>query len=116
MMQALSRFALFAKPVDRLLQEGVGTRFAQSFHKFMSRTATSWGPKLGPSRRAETAIDETNIDDFPRVLPRVLATFNLFSSDKGTATEAQKYFEFHVGILPSRADRCGRQGQGSVRH
>jgi hypothetical protein len=43
MMQVLSRFALFAMPVDRLLQEGVGTRFAQSFHEFVERTATSSG-------------------------------------------------------------------------
>jgi hypothetical protein len=42
MMQVLSRFALFAMPVDRLLQ-GVGTRFAQSFHEFVERTATTSG-------------------------------------------------------------------------
>jgi hypothetical protein len=82
-MHVLSHFELFAKPVDRLLQEGFGTHCAQSFQEFM------WSPQphlrdpgeLGPSRRAETTIDETNIDSFQGYFPRAPATFNLFCCD-----------------------------------
>jgi hypothetical protein len=50
------------------------------------------GLKAWASRRAETAIDETNIDSFQGNFPRVPAIFNLFGCDEETATEAQYLF------------------------